>query len=326
MRIGHRVASTALALMVGLLAGSAVAQDYPTKPVRIIVPFPPGQGADTLVRIVAERLTPALGQQVIVENRPGAGGTIGTEYVAKQARPDGYTLVMGASGPLTISQSLYPKIGYNSLKDLESVTLLSTVPQVFVVNPESEFKSVADLIKSAKANPGKIFYASSGKGTTQHLMVELFASRAGIKLTHVPYKGSAPAMTDLLGGQVPFLSDTIPAVLPMIKAGRVRPLGITSVERSPYLPDVPTIAEQGLSGFNTIGWIAIMAPAKTPKPILDRLDREFVQALKHPDVVKRMEDLAYTTKVLSRDKLHEFIADEIAQWSKVVQEADIKVE
>jgi tripartite-type tricarboxylate transporter receptor subunit TctC len=311
-------------VLTGLM-GPAIAQSYPTKPVRIVVPFPSGQGADVLMRVLAERLSATMGERFYVDNRPGAGGTIGMEHAAKSA-PDGYTLVMGGSGPTSISPSLYATLPYDPLKDFDPVTGVASVPQLFLVHPSSPFKDLRDFIAAAKAKPGEIAYGSSGSGTTQHLFVELFASMAGIKLSHVPYKGSAPALNDLMGGHIPFVSDTLSAALPLVKGGKVRALGVTSLQRSPFLPDIPTLDEQGVKGYDAVGWITLLAPAGTPKEILDRLDQEIAKVLQEPDTAKRLEDLALTPMLLHREQLREFIAAEIVKWRKVVQESGAKVE
>lgn len=319
-------ASRALAAtLLGAFAVAAAAQSYPAKPVRIVVPFPPGQSADTMMRILAEQLGPVMGQQFVVENRPGAGGVIGTEYVAKQP-PDGYTLLMAASGTFAISPSLQAKLPYDPLKDFEPVTAVAGVAQAFVVNPAFPAKSIADLIRLAKEKPGALAYGSSGNGTTQHLMVEQFASMAGIKLLHVPYKGSSPALTDLMSGQIPFLSDTIPAVRPLIQAGKVRPIAVTSIKRQPFLPEVPTLDEQGVKGYDAVGWIAVAAPAGTPAPILDRLAAEIQKIVAAPATKKRFDDFGFVAMTEQRSQFTDFVKSELVKWRKVVQDSGAKAE
>src|SRR4030095_4088305 len=254
-----------LGIVLALVASLACAQTYPTKPIRLVVPFPPGGATDILARAVAQKLTETWGQSVVVDNRPGAGGNIGTELVAKAA-PDGYTLEMGTVGTHAINASLYAKIPFDHVKDIAAVILVAGVPNVLVVNPSVPVNSVQELIAYTKANPGKLNFASSGAGTSIHLSGELFKVMAGVKMTHVPYKGSAPALQDLLGGQVQLMFDNLPPSLPQIKAGKLRALAVTSLARAPALPDVPTLSESGLPGFDASSWFGILAPAGTPGP------------------------------------------------------------
>ena len=306
-----------------LMAGSAFAQSAAGRTLRIIVPFPPGQGADLIMRIVAERLGQRRNQPVIIDNRAGAGGAIGSEFASKQA-PDGLTLVMGASGPMSIAPTLQPQaVHYNPVKDFEPVTGVASVAQVFVVAANSPIKSLRELITQAKAAPGKLSYGSSGNGTTQHLFVENFTSMAGIRLLHVPYKGSSPAFTDLIGGQINLMSDTIPAMIQYIKAGTVRALGVTSATRSPFLPDVPTIAEQGLPGYAAEGWITLLAPVGLPASIADRLDQDIRAVLAEPELRQKLKEMGYVEMSQSREALRTFIGNEIAKWKKVIDTAGI---
>ncbi|MFN0162655.1 MAG: Bug family tripartite tricarboxylate transporter substrate binding protein [Burkholderiales bacterium] len=309
-----------------LSIGTAALAQTPGGTIKLIVPFPPGQGADTIMRLVAERLAPRLGQPVVIDNRPGAGGTVGTDFAAKQA-PDGLTLLMGASGPMAISPTLQPSAArYNPLRDFETVTGVASVAQVFVVAAGSPHRSLQDLIRVAREQPEKIAYGSSGNGTTQHLFVEQFADLAGLRMLHVPYKGSAPALVDLIGGQVAMVSDTIPAMLPHIRAGKVRALGVTSEKRSPFLAEVPTIAEQGVRGYSAEGWITIVAPAGTPGPLADRLDGEIRKVLAEPDLRQKLADMGFVEMTVSRAALRNFIGAELAKWKKVIETAKIKVE
>ena len=315
-----------LAAFMALASFAANAQAYPTHAIRLVVPFPPGQGADTLMRLIGEKLGTDLGQPIVIDNRPGAGGVIGTDFVTTQP-PDGYTLLMGASGPIAISPSLQPQVvKYNPVTDFEPVTGVASVAQLFAVNPSSDIKSVADLIKLAKAKPGEVTYGSSGNGTTQHLFVEQFAAMAGVKLLHVPYKGSGPALTDLMGGRVTFVSDTVTSLLPQIKAGKLRAIGVTSAQRSPFLPDVPTIAEQGVPGYSAVGWITVLAPAKTPPAIADRLDKEIRKVMADPEMRRKIADQGFVEMTASRGALREFIAAELAKWKKVIDQAGVKPE
>lgn len=324
----HRQRRGALAVLGAAClssAGLARAQSG-SRPVRIVVPFPPGQGADLIIRLVGERLSPRLGQPVVVENRPGAGGTIGTEQVARSAA-GGTTLVMGASGPMSISPTLQPAVvKYDPLKDFEPISGIASVAQLFVVPAASPYRTLGDLAAAAKAQPGRIAYGSSGNGTTQHLFVEYFAAAAGLKLLHVPYKGSAPAFTDLMGGQIAMMPDTVAAMLPNVKAGKVRALAVTSAARSPFLPDVPTVAEQGFPGWQAEGWITVLAPAGTPADVADRLDREIRAVLADGEFRQRLGDMGFVVMDRSRGALRTFIGEEIAKWRKVIEGAGIKVE
>jgi len=314
----------ALAMTFGLAPAFVHAQAWPSRPVHIVVPFPPGQGADTMMRLLAEKLPATLGQPVIVENKPGAGGSIGMEHVAKSA-PDGYTVVMAGSGPTSISPTLQ-KLPYDTTKSFDPVTAVASVAQVFMVNPSFEAKNLREMIAYARAKPGVLNYGSSGQGTTQHLFVEHFASMAGIKLTHIPYKGAGPAMQDLLGGQIPFISDTVTAAIPQVKSGKVRAIAITSARRSKLLPDVPTLDEQGLKGYEAIGWIGILAPAGSPAAALDRLSAETQKVIDQPDMEKRMADLGLVPMEQTREKFRDFIRSEIQKWVKVIAAAGVKVE
>jgi tripartite-type tricarboxylate transporter receptor subunit TctC len=324
MRIGNWI-SKAAALAAGLLCASALAQQWPVKPVRIIVPFPPGQGADIVARLLAEKLTPAIGQQVVIDNRPGAGGALGTELLTK-ATPDGYTLATGGSGPLTISPSVYAKLGYDPVKDIAPIINLVWLPMVFCVHPASPIQGVQDLIRLAKQSPGEVTYGSSGIGSTAHLTVELFASIAGVKLTHITYKGSIPAFTDLVGGRITTLAESTPSVLPNVSAGRVRAIGVSTLKRTPLLPDVPTLDEQGIKGYEVMAWASLIAPAGTPVAILDRLHAEVARIIAQPDIQARFRDLAAMTAGGSREQFGAYIKSEIAKWAKVVAASGTRVE
>ena len=313
-------------LVIAMLPGApASAQQWPAKPLRIIVPFPPGQGADIVGRLVAERLTAVLGQQVIVENRPGAGSMLGTEYAAK-APGDGYTLLIGGTSALVINPHLYSKLGYDTLRDFAPITNLASLPMVICVNPSFPARNIQDLIKVAKQRPGEVTYGSSGNGSTDHLTQALFASAAGIKLTHVPYKGSVASMTDLIGGQIVMATATTPGAAPYARSGQIRALGITSMQRSPFLPEVPTLDEQGLKGFNIIAWAGLVAPATTPLPILDRLNGEVVRMLKTPEVQKRFQDLSMAPIGDTREHFGAFLKVELATWGKAVKLSGAKIE
>jgi tripartite-type tricarboxylate transporter receptor subunit TctC len=323
MSLASRVAVGIIAILI--LAGPARAQDYPTKPIRLVVPFAAGGATDVLARLVGERLTASLGQQVVVDNRPGAGGNIGSDLVAR-AEPDGYTILMGAVGTHAINPSLYPKMPYDPVKDFAPVTLVASVPNVLVVNPEVPANSVQELIDLAKAKPGELNFASSGNGTSIHLSGELFKAMTGTDIVHVPYKGSGPAVTDLLGGQVQMMFDNMPSSLPHVKAGKLRALGVTSAKRSPALPEVPTIAEAGVPGYDATSWFGILAPAGTPEPVVTRLQGAIVQALGEPEMRQRMADLGAEPVGDTPAEFGQFIAAEIAKWAKVVNDAGVKLE
>jgi tripartite-type tricarboxylate transporter receptor subunit TctC len=308
-----------------VLARAASAQDAwsPTRPVRIIVPFMPGHGADLIMRLLAERLQAALGQPVTVENRPGAGGTAGTEYAVKQPA-DGSTLLMGGSGATTVAPSLDPRLGYDPLKDMTPIALIASVPQVFVVNKDFPVNTIGELVARARANPGAIFYASSGNGTKQHLAMELFASMTGVQLTHVPYRGSGPALADLIAGQVPLMSDTLAALTAPVRGGQVRAIGVTSAERSPFLPDVPTIAEQDVPGYASVEWIGMLGPRDMPDPIAARFEQEIARILRQAELRDRLAAASFTPTFLGRRAFAAFIATETAKWRELVQKAGLK--
>ena len=315
----------ALGASLALVASWASAQAYPVKPIRIVVPFPPGGATDILARDVAQKLTEAWGQQVIVDNRPGAGGNIGSELVAHSA-PDGYTLEMGTVGTHAINASLYAKMPYDHVKDFAPVILVAGVPNVLVVNNAVPANSVAELIAYAKANPGKLNFASSGNGTSIHLSGELFKVMAGVQMTHIPYKGSAPALQDLLGGQVQLMFDNLPPSLPQIKAGKVRALAVTSLTRAPALPDVPTVAESGLPGFEASSWFGILAPAGTPPAIVAKLNAEIAKWLATPEAKEKLAKQGANAAGGTPEDFAKHIAAETAKWAKVVKESGAKID
>jgi tripartite-type tricarboxylate transporter receptor subunit TctC len=312
------------AVLLLALAGGAQAQAYPSKPIRWIVPFPPGGSTDLLARVVGQKLSEAWGQPVIVENRGGAGGTLGAAEAAK-ATPDGYTLLMGAIHH-TIASSVYPKLPYDFQKDLAPITIVAIVPNVLVVNSSVPAKSVAELIAHAKANPGKLTYGSAGLGTAHHLIGELFNSRAGVDILHVPYKGSAPAVADLIGGQVSIMYDTVASALPHIRSGKLRPLAVVTAKRSSALPEVPTLAETALPGFEVTTWFGAMAPAKTPKEIVTRLNAEMVKILNTPEVRKRLLDAGAEPLGNSPEQMAAQIKRETEQFGNIVRQANITAE
>ena len=315
----------AFGALLALVATAASAQTYPTKPIRLVVPFPPGGATDILARDVAQKLTEAWGQQVIVDNRPGAGGNIGSELVAKSA-PDGYTLEMGTVGTHAINASLYAKMPYDHVKDFVPVILVAGVPNVLVVNPAVPANSVAELIAYAKANPGKLNFASSGNGTSIHLSGELFKFMAGVQMTHVPYKGSAPALQDLIGGQVQLMFDNLPPSLPQIKAGKLRALAVTSLTRAPALPDVPTMAEAGLPGYEASSWFGVLAPAGTPLAIVTKLNAEIAKWLATPEAKEKLSKQGANAAGGTPEDFAKHIAAETAKWAKVVKDSGAKID
>jgi tripartite-type tricarboxylate transporter receptor subunit TctC len=321
----------AVAALAGIaaiaIAAPAGAQTlaYPTKPVRLVVPFPPGGATDIIARAVAQKLSETWGQSVVVDNRPGAGGNIGTELVAKAA-PDGYTLEMGTVGTHAINASLYAKIPFDNVKDFAPIILVAGVPNVLEVTPSLPVNSVQELIAYAKANPGKLNFASSGNGTSIHLSGELFKVMTGVQMTHVPYKGSAPALQDLMGGQVQLMFDNLPPSLPQIKGGKLRALAVTSATRAPALPDVPTVAESGLPGFEASSWFGLVAPAGTPPAIIAKINAEVAAWLASPEGKEKLSSIGANAAGGSPEDFARHINAETAKWAKVVKESGAKVD
>ncbi len=315
----------ALAVVFALIPCLAVASEYPVKQIRIIVQFTPGTSTDILARLIAAKMGERWNQQVVVDNKPGAGAVLGTDLGAKAA-PDGYTLTMAVSSAFGINPSLYSKLPYDAINDFAPIANLGLTPQTLVVNPAESYKTLKDFVAAAKAKPGSINFASLGSGSTSHLTTEMFAATAGIKLNHVPFKGSADAHTQIIGGQVPMMFDAIPATLPHIKSGRLRGLGIATLKRSPFLPDLPTIAEGGYTGFEAVGWIGIAAPAKTPVAVLNTLNAEMVRILGEADVKEKLNTLAFTPVGDTREQFAAYIKSEIAKWGKAVKDSGAKAE
>jgi len=304
----------------------ATAQDkWPSKVITYVVPFAAGGTTDVLGRLVASKLGPALGTTVIVENRPGAGGNIGSDYVAKAA-PDGYTLLGGTISSHAINVSLYPKMPYDPVKSFQPVTLIGTLPNVLVVNANSPHRTVQDVIAAAKAKPDAVTYGSSGNGTSQHLSGELFQSMTGAKMMHVPYKGSAPAMQALLGGEVTLVFENIVAAVPLIQSGKIRALAVTSSKRASGLPDVPTLAEAGLPGYEIVSWQAIFAPAGAPQPVVQRLSSEIAKILQDPEIKARLATLGVEPSGAGPAELGNFQKAEVAKWGQLIKSANIKLE
>jgi tripartite-type tricarboxylate transporter receptor subunit TctC len=313
-------------LATSLCAVSAMAQDkWPSKPITYIVPFPPGGTTDILARLVAQKLGPALGTTIVIENKPGAGGNIGSDFVAKAA-PDGYTILGGTISSHSINASLYPNLPYDPLKSFAQITLIGTNANVLIVGANSPIKSVQDIISISRSKPGSLSFASAGNGTSQHLSAELFKTIAKIDMVHIPYKGSAPAIQDVMGNQVPLMFDTTVVAAPFIESGRVRALAVTSSKRAPSLPNVPTMAEAGVAGYEVVAWQGIFAPAGTPPTIVQRLYTEISGILKQPDVQERLAKLGVDPSGMTPQQFAAFQAAEIAKWAKVVKEAKVRVD
>jgi tripartite-type tricarboxylate transporter receptor subunit TctC len=310
-----------LAAAAFLLPGPTAAQDFPNRPLRLQVGFTPGTGIDVVARAVASEVTRLIGQPVIVENRPGAGGNLAAQATAK-ADPDGYTLHWAAPGSAVINHHLNKSMPY-SFKDLEPVSLVGLVPLVVIVRSESPLKSLDDLVAAAKADPSKLTYGTPGLGTSNHMATELFLYQANIKATHVPYKGSA-ANTDLIGGQLDFIFDSITTSTPFIRAGKVRALAVTTAQRSPLLPDVGTIGELGFSGYAASNWYAVVVPAGTPTAIIDKLNDAFVKAARSPEVEKKLQDLGVIVAASSAGELRKFLDEQYEAMGRVVKEAGLE--
>ena len=312
------------AMALSLAGGTAFAQAWPAKPISLIVPFPAGGTTDVLARAVGQELSKSLGQPVIVESKPGAGATLGADFVAK-AKADGYTLLMGAVHH-TIATSVYRKLSYDFQKDFAPVTTVALVPNVLVVNPNVPAKNIKELLALAKSEPGKLTYGSNGNGTGQHLIGAQFEGMGGVQMLHVPYKGSGPLTTDLLGGQITMSFDTITPVLPHIKAGKLRALAVTTGKRSPALPEVPTLDESGLKGFNLGTWFGVLAPAGTPKEIVARLNTELVKIVNAPDFRKKMEDIGAEPVGNTPEQMARQIKDDTDRFARLVKDARVTIE
>lgn len=314
-----------IVLLFALLTPPAFAQDYPARPIRIIVPYPSGGTADLLGRGIGQKLGESLGQQAVIENRPGAGGNIGADLVAK-SKPDGYTLLMGTIATHAINPNLYPDMPYDPQRDFAPIALIATMPNLLVVHPSVPATNVKELISLAKARPGQLAFASAGSGTTQHLSGELFKKMAGVDLLHIPYKGNAPAVIDLVGGQVQLMFDNIPISLQQVRAGKLRALAVTGPKRTPVLPDLPTIAEAALPGYAVTSWFALFAPAGTPAPIIARLNREIGKALANDTLRRQLADQGIDPAAGTPGQLAAHVRTELAKWKKIVAESGARVE
>ncbi len=314
----------AICAVAAAVVSPAHAEDkWPSKPIKYIVPFPPGGTTDILARLIGAKLSMALGQAVVVDNKPGAGGNIGSDMVAKSA-PDGYTILGGTISSHAINVSIYKNMPYDPVKDFAPVTLIGTNANVLIINPQLPYKSVKDLIDAAKAKPGAMNFASAGNGTSQHLSGELFKAMAGLQMEHIPYKGSAPAIQDVMGGQVPMMFDTTVVAAPYIKAGSVRALAVTSVKHVKGMESIPTMAEAGVPGYELVSWQGVFAPAGTPKEIVKRLQVEIGKILAMPDVRERFDSLGVEPSGNTPEEFATFQKAEIAKWAKIVKNAHIE--
>jgi tripartite-type tricarboxylate transporter receptor subunit TctC len=316
---------TAAAATVMFQAGSAAAQAWPAKPIRLMVPFPPGGSTDIVARIVAQKLSERLGQSIVIENRGGAGGTLGTAVVAKAA-PDGYTLTVASTSTHVVAPSVYTKLDYDPVKDFAPVSLIAVSPYLLVVTPSLPAKTLRELVALAKQQPGKLNYASAGIGSTTHLAMEMLKSVSGTYMLHIPYNGNGPAGTALIGGQVEILFGSLPALLPHAKSGRARALAVGTPKRSPSLPEVPTVAESGYPGFDASLWLAIMAPAGTPQPILERLHKEIVVLVAAPETRDALDKAGAEPLTSTPAELAAMIRDGVSKYAAVIKAAGIKPE
>ena len=323
-KVRGRRAGAAVAAMLLWAAGAALAQTYPDRPVRFIVPYPPGGGTDVIARIVQERFQHALGQPIIIENRGGAAGSIGTDVVAKAA-PDGYTVLFTLSSH-TINPSIYPKLPFNTVKDFEPIGTVASLPQILVANPQLPANTVAELIALAKAKPDSLSFASVGNGSPGHLAGELFKLRTGVKMTHVPYRSGGPAVTDVMGGQVPLLWVSIPAAAQFVKAGKLKALAVSTLKRSAAFPDVPTMQEAGVADFEVDSWYAMFVPMKTPKPVIDKLNQALNTIVHEPDIRDKLlaqgsEGVGGTPQALAK-----VVDVELVRWAKLAKDANIRAD
>lgn len=317
--------AAALSTIAAVTPLTSAAQDkWPSKPIKYIVPFPPGGTTDILARHLSQKLSAALGQPIVIENKPGAGGNIGSDFVAKSPA-DGYTILGGTISSHSINVSLYKDMPYDPIKDFQPITLIGTNTNVLIVTPANPAKTLQDLIAAGKAKPGSLSFASAGNGTSQHLSGELFKAMAGLDMVHIPYKGSAPAIQDVMGGQVPMMFDTMVVAAPHIKSGNVRALGVTSSKRLKGFENIPTIAEAGIPGYQVVAWQGVFVPAGTPKEIVQRLNAELVKIINMPDVREKLESLGVEPAGNSPEEFAAFQKAEVAKWAKVIKDGNIKI-
>ncbi|MGB6940278.1 MAG: tripartite tricarboxylate transporter substrate binding protein [Xanthobacteraceae bacterium] len=321
----HAVALVAGLLVAGFCSNPLFAQDYPTRPVTIVVAQPPGGGTDIIARIIANQLSIQMGQPVVVENKAGAGTVVGTAFAASAA-PDGYTLLTGLTANMAVNPSLFAKLAYDPIRDFTPVGMLATFPFAVVASNNFPAHSIKELIEMAKAKPGDINFASGGNGTGQHLSTELFELEAGIKMTHVPYRGATPAYADVMSGQTPVFFDNLASALGQIQGGSVRALAVTGKERSPLLPNVPTVAESGLPGYDYEVWFGLWAPKNTPRPVVEKLYAEIQKALDNPDVKKRITEDTGTPMKMPLADIEPFVKSEIAKWADVIKRGGVAVQ
>ncbi len=327
MQISKRSAA-ALGACVAIAATTAPAlaqQSYPNKPIRMVCPFPPGGTTDLVARLVAQKFSEAWGQQVVVDNRPGAGGVIGTEMVA-QAAPDGYSILLGSITTHAVNPALYKKLRFDPIRDFAPVSLVVSSPQLLALHPSVAAKSVKELLALAKARPGQLNYGSAGTGTSPHLTFELFKSMAAIDVVHVPYKGTGPAITDLIGGQVQMMITGVVALMPHVKSGKLRAVGVTSAKRVAALPEVPTIAESGVAGFDVSSWFGVFLPAATPRAIVMKMNREIHRILENPEVRQRLIDQGADPASNTPEEFAAYVKSEMTRWGQVVRSTGARVD
>ena len=315
----------AMLVFAAITAPAVAAESFPTRPIRLVVPYAPGGNVDISARIVAPPLSEVLGQTVVVDNRPGAGGNLGASLVAK-APPDGYTLLVGSSGPLSVNPVIFKNLPYDSLKDFAPLSTVQSVPLIVLAGPKSGINSINDLVATAKSRPGKLTMASSGAGTTNHFAIELFSSMAGIKVLHVPYKGSGPALSELLGGQVETMVDQLAASIGYVKDGRLKVLAVTTAQRSGVLPNVPTLDELGYKGYQAATLLGLLAPTGTPKPVIDKLNAAIRKVMGNTAVSERFRGLGTEPAASSPEEFSKRIREELAQWQALVKKLDLKFE
>ena len=325
LKTGVLVSALGFGIAPPAVVAATTADTFPTRPIRIIVAYTPAGTTDILARLVGQKMTEAWGQSAVIENRPGANGNIGTE-IAARATPDGYTITMGTAGTHAINNTLYPKLTWHAERDFAPISLVATVPNLLVVTNGLAVKNVKDLVAYAKANPGKLSFGSPGIGATAHLSMELFQTLTGTKMVHVPYKGSAGVLADVTAGNLQLAMDNIPVYLPQAKAGKIRALAVSSARRVPAAPDIPTVAESGVPGFEAVSWFGLFAPAKTPQPIVAKLAGETQRIVKLPDVRERMTALGAEPVGDTPKDFAAFVHSEIAKWAKVIRSAGVKVE
>jgi tripartite-type tricarboxylate transporter receptor subunit TctC len=320
------LAAILLAFLVGgVAAAQAQQQDYPTRPVRLVVPYAPGGTTDILARIIAERFQPVFGQPLVVDIRPGAGGTIGSDHVAK-APADGYTILIGGPGTHATAQALYPNLSYDQQRDFAPISMVASLPNLVVVNPTLPVRSIAELIAHARANPGRLHYGSAGNGTTTHLSGELFRLLTGAEIVHVPYRGSGAALIDLQGGQIQLMFENLPGAIGFAREGRLRGLAVTSPRRAPAAPDLPTVEEAGVPGYSVLSWFVLVAPAATPRPIVARLNEGARRILDDPAVRQRVAELGAETIAGTPEEAAAVLAAETERWNRVIRDAGIRIQ